>query len=186
MKKEPLSTLGCAILGLLHQQPMSGYDLRKAFTSTPLIHFSDSPGSIYPAILRLSRQGLIARAAREDSSRRVRQIFRLTRKGRGALKRWLNKGVTRVDVISGMDELMLRLALMGGVVDREVMNRFLKALQKEVNLYIAELRRYYALATATMPFSGRLAMKSGMEGYRAQSRWVGRAIAELKRNRRLK
>lgn len=186
MKQKLLSTLSCAILGLLHQKPMSGYDLRKGFTSTPLIHFSDSPGSIYPAIGRLSRQGLIARTAREDSSRRERQIFRLTPKGRGALKRWLNKGVMRIDVISGMDELMLRLALMDGVVDRIVTNRFLKALQKEVNLYVAELRKYYALATATMPLSGRLAMESGMDGYRAQARWVGRAIAEVKRNRRLK
>lgn len=47
------SPLECALLGLLHQMPRSGYNLRKTFSSSPLAAFSDSPGAVYPALRQL-------------------------------------------------------------------------------------------------------------------------------------
>ena len=38
---------------------MSGYDLRKIFTTTAMGSFSDSPGAIYPALARLEANGLV-------------------------------------------------------------------------------------------------------------------------------
>ena len=52
-----LSSLDCAILGLLSRRPGSGYDIRRVFQTTALGRYSDSPGSIYPAIKRLNRPG---------------------------------------------------------------------------------------------------------------------------------
>jgi DNA-binding PadR family transcriptional regulator len=53
MKAQPISILGYALLGLIHQKPSSGYDLRKTFTETAMGSFSNSPGAIYPALARL-------------------------------------------------------------------------------------------------------------------------------------
>jgi len=53
------SALAFALLGLIGQEPRSGYDLRKFFSSTPMISFSDSPGAIYPALRRLEQRGLV-------------------------------------------------------------------------------------------------------------------------------
>ena len=39
--------LGYVLLGLLNQLPRSGYDVRLEMESTPMAHFSSSPGSIY-------------------------------------------------------------------------------------------------------------------------------------------
>jgi len=57
MTKVPL--LGYALLGLIHQKPSSGYDLRKTFAETAMGNYSDSPGAIYPALERLESQGLV-------------------------------------------------------------------------------------------------------------------------------
>jgi DNA-binding PadR family transcriptional regulator len=57
-----ISQLGFALLGLIHQQPMSGYDLRKVFTASALGSYSDSPGAIYPALNRLEAGGLVQRS----------------------------------------------------------------------------------------------------------------------------
>ena len=54
------TTLEYALLGLLHQGAMSGYDLRKIFESTAMGSYSGSPGAIYPALRRLEKQGLVA------------------------------------------------------------------------------------------------------------------------------
>ena len=53
------SILGYALLGLLHQRPLSGYDVKLIFASSPMGGFSDSPGAIYPALSRLERRGLV-------------------------------------------------------------------------------------------------------------------------------
>ncbi|MHC4537428.1 MAG: PadR family transcriptional regulator, partial [Planctomycetota bacterium] len=54
-----ISTLSLAVLGLIAQKPHSGYDLRKVFSTTPLGHFSSSPGAIYPALKRIEKSGWV-------------------------------------------------------------------------------------------------------------------------------
>ncbi len=54
-----ISTLSLAVLGLIVQRPRSGYDLRKVFSTTPMGHFSSSPGAIYPALIRIEKNGWV-------------------------------------------------------------------------------------------------------------------------------
>ena len=64
--KTKIPSLGYALLGLLQGKPSSGYDLRKIFSSTSMRTYSDSPGSIYPALLRLEKQGLMKDIPQSD------------------------------------------------------------------------------------------------------------------------
>ena len=170
----PASQLEYALLGLLKQKPQSGYDLRKSFSTTPMRHFSDSPGSIYPALRRLrSRQWLAATA---ENKGRKRQLFRLTQAGECALLAWLQQSVTREEVIWQMGELMLRFAFQGGNVSRLVTRRFLQQLETELAAYIRELREFAKQSgLAKSSHTGALAFASGIEGYEAQLEWTKRA-----------
>src|ERR1700726_3198664 len=105
------STLEMALLGLLGQKPKSGYDLRKTFATTAMRHYSDSPGSIYPALRRLESREWIA-AANQDGGRdsRKRQEFALTEAGKAVLIGWLGQNVNREDVTFRFSELLLRFA----------------------------------------------------------------------------
>ena len=47
------TALGYALIGLVQEDPRSGYALRKVFEDTPMGAFSSSPGSIYPALKKL-------------------------------------------------------------------------------------------------------------------------------------
>jgi DNA-binding PadR family transcriptional regulator len=178
----PPSPLAYALLGLLHQAPQSGYDLRKTFVSTPLSHFSDSPGAIYPALRRLSRQGWIAPVARPQGGRR-RRLFEPTALGRRALRQWLGRAPTPDDVIRGWDVLMLRLAFMGESA-RVPMLRFLVAIESALQRYVAELEAFQAEKGPDLPLGAQLAFESGVEGYRARARGVGRAVERVRRQRR--
>ena len=175
----PASTLGYALLGLLHQAPQSGYDLRKTFVSTPLSHFSDSPGAIYPALRRLSRQGWIAPVARPQGGRR-RRLFEPTELGRRALRQWLGRAPTSEDVVRGWDVLMLRLAFMGESA-RGPMLRFLAAIESALQRYVAELEAFQADKGPDLPLGAQLAFESGVEGYRARARWTRRAVERVQR-----
>src|SRR5271169_3258551 len=102
MKTQPVSTLGYALLGLIQQQPSSGYDLRKTFTETAMGSFSNSPGAIYPALERLEKRGLIASEVKESAGLRRRRVYRLTSPGEREFKKWLSQHITRDEIVRGL------------------------------------------------------------------------------------
>lgn len=184
MKLQETSLLGYAMLGILQQQPLSGYDLRKIFAATPLVAFSDSPGAIYPALERLQRRGLIRGRIQKGSGLRQRRVYRLTPAGLIQLRRWLGRPVTREDVVRGADALLLRFSFMDGSMGRAHAAHFLEALETELAAYIPTLREFLKSSQEEMPLSGRLALESGVQGYEAWLRWARRGRAVYRRELR--
>src|SRR5262245_48899722 len=78
--------LDYALLALIGQAPRSGYDLRRIFALTPLAHFSDSPGAVYPSLRRLQRTRWVEPVSTRPEGGRRREAFRLTRTGRRAAR----------------------------------------------------------------------------------------------------
>jgi len=172
-----LSLLSYALLGLLEQQPSSGYDLRKIFVQTPMWSYSDSPGAIYPALARLEKSGLIRGRVEASAGLRRRKVFRLTSAGTVELKKWLGKPVSREEVIRGMEELMLRFAFTERVLGSAAATQFLKDLEKALQSYVPTLREFLETQNEALPISGRLALESGIRGYESQLGWAKYAIA---------
>jgi DNA-binding PadR family transcriptional regulator len=171
-----ITALGRALLGLLRQAPLSGYDIRRMFTQTPMATFSDSPGAIYPALERLEARGLVRGRVEKSSGLRQRKIFRLTPAGTSAFKRWLSAPVTRDDVVHGTDELMLRFSFMERGIGEAASVQFLKSLRQELKAYIPELKLYLDSHSGEMPRSGRLALESGIRSYETLLQWTGHAL----------
>jgi DNA-binding PadR family transcriptional regulator len=172
------SSLEYALLGLLRQQPQSGYDLRKSFVSTPMRHFSDSPGSIYPALRRLRTRKWI-RVVRQEQGRN-RQVFQITAAGNHSLIAWLKQLPAREDVIWRMEEVMVRFAFQTGNVPLEVSLAFLSELEQQLAEYVDELCEYAKQFEWTKAKStGALAFASGIEGYETQLAWTKKARKRL-------
>ena len=172
------SPLEYALVGLLKQKPQSGYDLRKAFVTTPIRHFSDSPGSIYPALRRLEARKWLAVTG--ENGGRKRQLFRVTKTGEGAFLEWLQRPVTRDDVIWRLEEVMMRFAFQGGNVPRKVTLAFLDQLELQTSAYAGELREYAKqTGMADSISTGALAFANGVEGYAAQVAWIKRARKKI-------
>jgi DNA-binding PadR family transcriptional regulator len=169
-----------ALLGLIGQGVRSGYELRKQFASTPMGVFSDSPGSVYPALKRLERRGWI-RPLEEGSGPRRRQIFGVTKSGKSAFKAWITRPPGSDEVARHLDELHLRFAFMGKVAGRRAVAAFLKAFERQAAAYLRELRPFLkAMPEETLP-TGRLALENGIMQYETQVRWARRALARLRR-----
>jgi DNA-binding PadR family transcriptional regulator len=184
------STLEMALLGLVAQKPQSGYDLRKTFTTTAMRHYSDSPGSIYPALLRIEARGWIEATVEKAESidPRRKQEYRLTGSGKSALIAWLELPVSAEDVRMRQQELMLRFAFMDGNVPRSTTVQFLDQFARELAVYAAESRTKWKemsdLVARAMPgrvpiHTGLLAFESGIEGMEGQVSWARKARAQL-------
>jgi DNA-binding PadR family transcriptional regulator len=181
-EESSLSTLSLAILGLISQRAQTGYDLRKIFGTTPMGHFSSSPGAIYPALKRLEKAGWIRGRSGQGRTRRERVVYETTARGAQVLTRHLSQPVTAADVTWHMDDLMMRFAFMDGGVGRAQTIRFLRDFATQIDAHVVDLRRYFDGARETLPACGRLAMESGIEGYEMHARWARRAAEELQRN----
>ena len=87
-----MATLEFAILGLLHEGPMHGYELRKQLTTKlGAIRAAISFGTLYPTLRRMQASGLIAEAGETPSSddavppltsRRGRIVYKITAEGK--------------------------------------------------------------------------------------------------------
>lgn len=182
-EKTTISTLSLAVLGLIQQEPRSGYDLRKVFSTTPMGHFSTSPGAIYPALKRIEKSGWIRGSIDNNKELRPRMVYRITAKGLDALKQHLQKTVTKDDVVWRMDDLMLRFAFMDDLAGREYTLKFLAEFLAETKSHLCSLRQYQDQIKGTIPACGRLAMEYGINNYQMNVRWAERAIKELAKDR---
>jgi DNA-binding PadR family transcriptional regulator len=87
--REVAAILELAILGFVAEAPMHAYELRKHITKLVGHVRPVSDGSLYPALQRLRRQGLVTRSLVPGSGGPARQVFALTDAGRAELERRL-------------------------------------------------------------------------------------------------
>ena len=178
------SLLGYALLGLIYQQPLSGYDVKKIFTSTPIAGFSDSPGAIYPALRKLEQLGFVRSEVQQVAGLRQRRAFEITGKGAASLKAWQSKPIADEDMVRGIAELLLRFAFMDETLGPERSLAFLQEFAGKLSRYIPILRRYLDAHASEMSTSGRLALESGVQEYEARLAWAKNSIARYRRRGR--
>jgi DNA-binding PadR family transcriptional regulator len=142
-------------------------------------HYSSSPGAIYPALKRLEEQGLIEGEVADGDTLRPKRVYTATQLGIEVLREWVSQTITKNDLLHKDDELMLRFALMGSVVDNETTHRFLNQMSRVLDLYIPELEQILATMPQEGAPHGRLALSSGIEAYKARRSWAKRALQEF-------
>ena len=148
------AALELAVLGLLHESPLHGYELRKRLNLLLGWGRLLSYGSLYPALKRLLRAGWITEAtvANPGVSRRQRIVYQITPAGRA----WFTEEITDSGPSSWEDESFnMRFAFFSRT-DSDVRLRILEGrrsrLQERLDRarhaaggddrYLSELRRH--------------------------------------------
>lgn len=76
------------VLGLLAQEPMHGYQIRKTLEQSRASVWAEVlPGSIYHALATLEREALVEPREAEPTGERNKVVYRITRAGRAELRR---------------------------------------------------------------------------------------------------
>ena len=127
-----------AILGMLTQGPLSGYDLKNLFEER-IVHFwHESVGQIYPTLRRLADAKMVQAKETTGASGPRRVEYRITKKGRNHLDNWLHEPAGKEHV---RNELLLKI-FFGDHVSAEVMlaqiesfESMQKAIQRQFEHY---------------------------------------------------
>ncbi|TGK85673.1 PadR family transcriptional regulator [Leptospira bourretii] len=89
MKRE--SKTQYALLGILSQCEMNGYEIRKYIESTISFFWSESFGQIYPTLAKLEEEGLIREWEKTDNNGKKKKVYKITRPGLEAFRRWMDE-----------------------------------------------------------------------------------------------
>lgn len=162
-----------AVLGLLHEGPLHGYELRKRLNLMLGWGRVLSYGSLYPALKRLLRAHLIEETATEGpTSRRPRIVYRVTEAGHAEFQRLMSEvGPTAWEddnfdirfAFFGRTEAETRLRVLEG--RRTRLQERLERVQQQLNLTQAEVDRYSAEL-----------QRHGVESVEREVRWLSELI----------
>lgn len=104
----PLSELeGCTLGVAWLLQPATRYQIRMRFAQSPGTWWSGSAGAIYPLMQRLRAAGLVTSTPKAAGKRRS-ETYRLTPKGRVALRAWLWSCLS-ADEVEDFDPIRIRV-----------------------------------------------------------------------------
>lgn len=169
-----------AILGLIAEEPRSGYDIKKEVEER-LSHFwSQSYGHIYPMLRRLHERGLVAKTLERQDGRPDRKVYSLTDEGREALEAWFAEPPPPQ---RPRNELLLRIFL-GRHAPAEHLLRDVRNYRAGVARTLAELRAVETRVDReadTHPdrIYWKLTVRYGLKAFEALAEWGEEAEAAL-------
>ena len=180
MPTQTVSDFEYTLVGLLAATPMSGYDLKRLFASSPLGTYSPSSGGIYPSLRRLESLGLLSAEIERTSDVRARRVYTATERGIGQLVEWLHQPVDVSAVTRNISFLLMRFALMELRSTPEQTIRFLTQMRDAMTSAIADLRPHVEAAEASGSPYRRLALYHGLATYNTHLAWTQEALSTFR------
>ncbi|NKR66201.1 inositol-3-phosphate synthase [Rhodococcus hoagii] len=167
--------LELAILGLLLESPMHGYELRKRLTGLLGAFRAFSYGSLYPTLRRMQADGLIAEDAGADGTvkRRARRVYELTPAGR---KRFSELVADTGPQNYTDDGFGVHLAFFSRT-PAEARMRILEGRRRQVEERREGLRDAVGRATGSLDRYTRQLHQLGLESSEREVRWLNELIA---------
>lgn len=167
------------ILGLLRDQDLHGYELKKILEDEMGDWASVAVGSIYFALDKLAEDGLIEDSgAKQEGNRPAKTVYRVTKAGRAEFLRllretWATEERQTFDLDAG-------LAFMDALPQDEVAG-YLRARVKELEAKIEGLERHESetLSSPEIPEAARWIFSHHLAHYKAEIEWSRGALAEM-------
>jgi len=165
-----------AVLGLLQDTPMHGYELRKRLNGVLGTFRAISYGSLYPCLKELLRQGLIEEDGQAGagalSGRRAKVVYRLTADGKDRLAEMLDESGPQ----SWEDDRFgVHLAFFGRT-DADVRMRILQGRRSRLEERLANLRSSFARSRERLDTYTQQLQQHGLDSVEREVRWLRELI----------
>jgi len=136
------------ILYVLRDKPMHGYEISKAISEYCKGIYCPSPGSLYPTLKRLEREGYISAKIVDD-----RKVYSITNKGLSILRKkeeYLKDALSEISTF--LDERMMKLI------------KSIRSLMRTFYIYLPDLTSEKVEAICEVLREARIKIQSILEG----------------------
>jgi len=163
------------ILGLLTQQPMSGYDIKRFLKSLSWLIDSPSFGSLYPTLHALREDGLVVVEVAPRQGKPLRKIYTITEAGRQVLGKWMNQPVAPE---SSLRTFVMRLILASNFSHTGLISH-LQQRRSQVGAHHATMEQIAGALDGTMDSGQRLAFGYGLVLATAELAWLDSTLKQI-------
>ena len=169
-----------AALGLLAQQPGSGYDLLKTFEKSMANVWPATQSQLYGELNKLADDGLIEVT---NIGPRGRKEYCITPAGREELQRWV---MSPQNDPPFRDSGLLRVFLLGAIAPEQA-RKHMMAVAEGADAVIGrleEMRDSIDWTDGDSLFFGRAALENGLRRYATEAEWARWVVEELDRRQK--
>jgi DNA-binding PadR family transcriptional regulator len=163
---------GSLLAFVLRRQPVTAYQVVKAYEASPATRFNASKGTVYPAIKRLRQRGFLESDSVPGDGRNS-ETLRCTRAGRAAVRKWtleMNESLVVLD-----DPLRTRFLSLDELSPSEKI-RWVSEAKALVAAKMARVEQYNR--DESVPYQ-RYAFESAMDMLRAKMKWLDELLYEI-------
>jgi DNA-binding PadR family transcriptional regulator len=164
-----------ALLALLEEGPMYGYQLRAEFETRTGATWPLNVGQVYTTLSRLERDRLVS-VDGEDEEGHV--VYRITAAGREEVATWFTSPVSRAQ--PPRDELAIKLAIAVTVPGVDVP----RVIQQQRSATMTAMQDYARLKREATDLAWGLVLDSLVFAAEAEIRWLDHCEARVRRHAR--
>jgi DNA-binding PadR family transcriptional regulator len=163
------------VLGLLAQQPMSGYDIKRFLKGLSWLIGSPSSGSLYPVLRTLREDGLVTVEVVPGVDKPPRKIYSIEEAGQEALQSWIEEPVASELPLKAF---VMRLLLAGSFPPANLA-AYLRQRRIQVATQQADLVRMSESLHTDTDLGLNLALNYGLELASAEMAWLDSTLDGL-------
>jgi PadR family transcriptional regulator, regulatory protein AphA len=129
------------ILGFLSEASLTGYDLKKKFSASEVLHWSGNNNQIYRTLVDLHQDELVTIKVEHQDNKPPRKIYTITDKGIEALRQWMR---STPDLPQFRNPLLAQLTWAGELEPREIaemLARYKENLEEHITMLHEVARR---------------------------------------------
>lgn len=170
------------ILGLLTQEELSGYDIKRVLEERLIGFWDESFGQIYPVLQSLEEEGLAIRRIYHQDGKPDRHAYKATAKGAEAVKQWLSKASSpQKDRVEALVKLHLG-SLLSPAENRRMLEAFREEQAERLDaLRAAEAKLQQEHAGSPALSYWLLTLHCSLQVTRTYLNWCDDALAILQR-----
>lgn len=163
------------VLGLLAQQPMSGYDIQRFLKGLSWLMGSPSSGSLYPVLRALLEEGLVTVEIVPGLDKPPRKVYSLEKAGEQELQGWIEQ-----PIVSGapLKAFVMRLLLAGSFPPANLA-AYLQQRRTQVATKQVDLTKMAKTLDPETDLGLCLALDYGLELASAELAWLDSTLANL-------
>ncbi|MGB2952949.1 MAG: PadR family transcriptional regulator [Gaiellaceae bacterium] len=172
-----LTTTELAVLGLLARGERSGYDLHRSAERSVGYIWTPAKSQIYKVLPRLVSHGLATRRDVVQTARPDKQLYRITRSGRAALREWVE--IVEPATETNRDAVLLKI-FFGELTRPSVVAEHVEALRRHDTKLVEEWEAIEPRLTASPADRHRYStLRYGLARGRATLNWADEVLREL-------
>jgi len=163
------------ILGLLTQQPMSGYDIKRFLKSLSWLIDSPSFGSLYPTLHAMREDGLVTVEVVPRQGKPPRKIYTIMEAGGQALREWVDQPIAPG---ASLRTFVMRLILSSNFSYTGLIAH-LQQRRSQVAIHHATMEQIAGALDETIDSGQRLAFGYGLALAAAELAWLDSTLEQL-------